>query len=96
MRIYPPHNLKSRTDLGGRSDKNLTDRLVRLVREFAKSVIETSSKVQKPKTYDEAINEPVHGNGWRMTIDEEFWNLDSYQTWTYTLLPIGQKGIGCN
>ena len=55
---------------------------------------ETSSKVWQPKTYDEAINDPVHGNRWREVMDEELWNLDSYQTWTYTLFPVGQKAIG--
>ena len=80
MRIHPPYNPKSRTDLGGTSGKNLADGLVRPAQKLAKSVTETSSKVQEPKTYDEAINDPVHWNRRREAIDEELWNLDSHQT----------------
>ena len=80
MRIHPPHNPKPRTDLGGTSGKNPIDELVRPVRELAKSVTETSSKVREPKTYDEAINNSVHGNRWREAINEKLWNLDSHQT----------------
>ena len=28
-------------------------------------------------------------------MDEELWNLDSHQTWSYTLLPQARKVIGC-
>ena len=56
---------------------------------------ETSSKVREPKTYDEAINDPIYGNKWIEAINEELWNLDSYQTWTYTFLPAEPKAIGC-
>ena len=81
MRIYPPCNPKPRTNLGGISGKNsLGDGLVRLVYKFAKSVTETSSKVPEPKTYDEAINDPIHGNRWHEAADEELWNLNTYQT----------------
>ena len=62
MRIHLPHNPKSGTDLGGTSGKNPADGLVGPTRELAKSVTKTSSKVQEPKTYDEAINDPIHGN----------------------------------
>lgn len=34
-----------------------------------------------------------HKNRGPKAIDEELWNLDSYQTWTYTSLLIGQKAI---
>ena len=84
MRTEGPHDQlvqRPRIDLGGTSGENLpAEGLVRPAREFAKSVTETSSKVQEPKTYDEAINDPVHGNRWREAIDEELWNLDSHQT----------------
>lgn len=63
MKIDLFYDPKPKTDLGGTLDKNrLGDGLVRPVREFAKSVTETSSKVQEPKTYDETINDPIHGN----------------------------------
>ena len=87
---------KPRTDQGRTSGKNPpTEGLVRPAQEFAKSVTETSSKVREPKTYDEVINDPIHGNRWREAVDEELWNLDTYQTWCYTLIPNNRKAIGC-
>lgn len=68
---------------GGTPDKS-SNGLVRLAHKLAKSLTETSSKVRELLTYDEAINDPVHKNKWRKAIDEEFSNLDSYQTWAYT------------
>ena len=63
MRIRPPCDPKPRTDLDETSGKNLLgDGLVRSAYEFAKSVTETSSKVQEPKTYDEVINDLIHKN----------------------------------
>ena len=53
---------KPKTDLGGTSGKNTIDRLERSTREFARSVTETSSKVRELTTYDETINDPIHGN----------------------------------
>lgn len=98
MRIKGPHNQlvqKPRTDVGGTSGENPSEGLVRPARECAKSVTETSSKVREPKIYDEAIHDSVHGNRWREAIDEELWNLDSHQTWSYTSLPSGRKAMGC-
>lgn len=74
MRIYLPYNpkLKLRTDLGETIGKNpLGKRLVRPTYKFAKSVTETSNKVQDSKTYNETINDPIHGNRWQEVIDEE-------------------------
>ena len=65
------------------------------MQEFAKSVTETSNKVQESKTYDETINDPIHGNKWRKAVDEELWNLDTHQTWCYTPLPNNRKAISC-
>lgn len=50
------------------------------MQEFAKLVNKTSREVHEPKTYNEVINNLFHENRWREAIDEEFWNLDSYQT----------------
>ena len=62
MRIHPLHDPKPRTDLGVILGKNSADGLVRPTQELAKLVTETSRKVREPKTYDEAINDPVHKN----------------------------------
>ena len=81
MKIHPLCNLKTRTDLGRTLGKNLLgDKLVRPVYKFVKLVTETSSKVQEPKTYDEAINDLIHENRWQEAIDEELWNLNTHQT----------------
>ena len=75
IRTEVPHDRlaqKPRIDLGRTSGKNPpTKRLVRFVREFAKSVTKTSSKVQKPKTYDETINNSIYKNKWRETFNKE-------------------------
>ena len=72
MRIDLSHDLKPRIDLGEILGKNpLGDGLVRPARKFAKSVTETNSKVREPKTYDKAINDPIHGNKWREAVNEE-------------------------
>lgn len=99
MRTKDIHNLlvpqKQKTDLGGISGKNFpVDRLVKLVCKFAKLIIKTNSKMRELKTYDEAINNLVHKNKWQKAIDEEFWNLNSHQTWSYTTLPSRWKIIG--
>lgn len=44
---------------------------VKLICKLAKSLIKTSSKVYKPKTYDEAINNPIYRNKWYKVIDKE-------------------------
>lgn len=63
MRVNSPCNLKLRTDLDGTSSKNLLEKgLVRHAYKFAKSVTETSSKMHEPKTYNEVINDSIHGN----------------------------------
>lgn len=49
MRIYLPLYSKPKTDLGRTSGKNLSDGFVRLARELAKSVAETSSKCESSK-----------------------------------------------
>lgn len=84
MRIYSSCNPKPRTDLDGISNKNsLRNRLVKSAYKVAKSVIETSSKVQEPKTYNKAINNPIYRR-WRKVINKKLLNLDIYQTWNYT------------
>lgn len=79
MKIDLSHDSKPRTDLDRTSGKNLLeDKLVKPAREFVKSVIETNSKVQEPKTYNEVINDLIHRNRWRKADDEELWNLDAH------------------
>lgn len=66
MRAKGTHHLpiarRPKTDLGGISGKNPSDGLVKPTRELAKSVTKTSSKVREPKTYDEAVNDPINRN----------------------------------
>lgn len=52
---------KLKTDLDRTSSENF-EVLVISIREFAKSIIENSSKMREPKTYDEAISNLVYGN----------------------------------
>ena len=62
--------------------------------EIAMSITECSSKIREPTTYDEAINDPIHGRRWREAIEEELQNLENHQTWEYDELPPGRKAIG--
>ena len=56
---------KSRTDLDGTIGENpLEEQLVRPMYGFPKSVTKTSSKIQEPKTYNKAINDPLYRNRW--------------------------------
>lgn len=59
------------------------------------SASKTSSKVYKPKSYDEAVADPIIGTHWRQAVEEELHNLRKHYTWSYERLPEGQKGIGC-
>lgn len=55
---------KLRTDLGRTTDKNslFICRLIKPAYKIAKSVTETSSNVQKPKIYKEAMDNLIHEN----------------------------------
>ena len=57
--------------------------------EVAMSMTETSSKIYEPKSYDKAINDPIHGRQWREAIEEELPTLENHQTWEYDELPLG-------
>ena len=92
--LDPQH--KPKIDQGGGTSGKSLDGLVRPMHKLAKSLTEINNKVYKPLTYDETINDIVYGNKWREAINEEFWNLDSYQTWAYIFLSIERKAIGCN
>lgn len=60
---YNPLSIqKLRTDLGGTLNKNLLEGLVRLVQEFTKLIIETSSRIRELQTYYETINNYVYEN----------------------------------
>ena len=61
--------------------------------ETAMSITECSSKIHKPTSYNEAINDAIHGRRWREAIEEELQNLENHQTWEYDELPPGQKAI---
>ncbi len=62
--------------------------------EQAMSITESTSKIHEPKTYDEAISDPIHGRRWREVIGEELQNLESHHTWEYEQLPNDRKAIG--
>lgn len=74
MRVEKPQDLliqsRPKTDRGGTTGES-PRRLVRPTRKLTKLVTETSSKVREPKTYDEAIDDPIYRNKWRKAIDEE-------------------------
>ena len=62
--------------------------------ETAMSITECSSKIREPTSYNEAINDAIHGRKWKEAIEEELQNLENHQIWEYDELPPGQKAIG--
>lgn len=66
MRAEDFHDLplawRLKTDLSKTSGKNPLDGLIKPMQELAKSVTETSSKVRKLKTHNEAVNYQINGN----------------------------------
>ena len=62
--------------------------------EIAMSITKCSSKIREPTSYNEAINDAIHGRRWRETIEEKLRNLENHQTWEYDELPPRQKAIG--
>jgi len=47
-----------------------------------------------PKTYKEAINDPIYGAHWKQAISEELTKLQALNTWKQVPLPLGKKAIG--
>ena len=62
--------------------------------EVAMSATETGSKVYKPQSYEEAINDLVYGRRCGEAIEDELDNLTNHNTWKYEELPVGKKAIG--
>lgn len=54
---------------------------------------ETNNKIQKPRLYDKAVNDPIHSRHRRETIKKKLQNLENHQIWEYHKLPPGQKTI---
>ena len=64
-----------------------------LKKEATISIIETSSKIYKPKSYDKTIADPIYGTRWRQAIEEKIHNLEIYHTWKYEELLESRKVI---
>lgn len=62
-------------------------------REVVMSITEANSKIYGPKTYNEAINNSIHGRYWREAIEQKLQNLENYQSWEYEELLPGRKVI---
>lgn len=63
---------RPKIDLDRTSGKNFLDELVKPTQKLAKLVTKTSSKMYKPKTYDEAVNDLINGNKRQETINKKF------------------------
>lgn len=44
-------------------------------------------------SYEEAINDPIHGRRWRDAKYNKLDNLATHHTWEYEELPLGRKSI---
>ena len=61
---------RPRIDRDGTID-NSPSGLIKPTHKLAKLVIETNSKVYKPKTYNETVNDPIYRNKWTEIIDKK-------------------------
>lgn len=57
-----------------RADKNIEEQEVVML------LIKTNSKIHEPKSYNKAIDDPIHGRRWEEAIEEKLQNLESHQT----------------
>ena len=48
-----------------------------------------------PKSYEEAVSDPLHGVHWRGAVKDEIDKLQSMKAWRVTELPPGRKAVGC-
>lgn len=60
-----------RSDLDETLDNNPSDKLVKSMQKLVKSVIETSNKMQKPKTNNNAVNNLINRIQQQKAINEE-------------------------
>lgn len=51
-------------------------------------------KIHGPRSFNEAINNPIHGWHCRKAIKEELQNLENHQIWEDKELPPRKKAIG--
>lgn len=74
MRIKNPQNprLVPKTDELGTTKSKSLDKLVKLVYKVAKSLTKTSSKVYEPLTYNKVMNDLIHENKQKKTINKKF------------------------
>jgi hypothetical protein len=63
--------------------------------EYLMSAAEVSARVSEPKSYDDAVEDPIHGRRWRDAISNELHNLQVHHTFDFVYLPIGRRAIGC-
>jgi hypothetical protein len=53
-----------------------------------------AEKVELPRNYTEAINDPIWGAYWKEAIKDELAKLQALGTWEYAVLPEGKKPVG--
>jgi hypothetical protein len=51
-------------------------------------------QIPLPKTYAEAVNDPIHSGDWKQAISEELTKLQALETWEHAELPPGKKALG--
>lgn len=65
-------SIKVLTELGSINEKEVAILITKII-----------SKIYEPRSYNETVNDPVHGCCWRKIIKEELQNLKNYQIWKY-------------
>ena len=63
----------------------------------ALSVVEYPGEpIQIPRSYAEALRDPINSAYWKQAISEELTKLQALDTWIYTDLPPGKQLLGYN
>jgi hypothetical protein len=63
-------------------------------RKPANHAFSVATKVNIPRNYTEAVNDPVWGAYWKEAIKDEIAKLQALGTWEYAELPEGKKPVG--
>ena len=52
-------------------------------------------EIKNPRSYNEALEDRIHGVDWQQAVDEELAQLQALDTWEVADLPPGKRTVGC-
>jgi hypothetical protein len=72
-----------------------SERERRPARRFEEAFAAALEEIKRPGSYNEALEDPVHGAEWRQAVTEELAKLQALGTWDLSPLPLGKMAVGC-